>query len=285
MNSFEEKIEKQSESINSKNERAYIPHKPYRYAPEDDIEMIVPIPMYYLIYNDWIKFRIPKRFFQKNILLSEIVSIPDKIFTGNLVKTGIIDEYEKQYVEDYDFHYFRHSVNISEKHNDKFKIDTVNINCKLNHFLSEKDRPLVTHHYPVTSFSDTNYKGKIKLYISGGLGFKSESQTKAGNVDGEGSVKSNADFEYEYNPKVANISSYANGSELDFTFNRIDFGEERPYPTGALEIFGIIMRPREIKNVALKTSVTVNNHPIPYEGITKLLLSESNPEELSKTSL
>ncbi|SHG67529.1 hypothetical protein SAMN05443144_1445 [Fodinibius roseus] len=277
---FDTIFKRELKSISKKNKRAYIPHKYYKYAPKDDIEMKIPVPMYYLIYNDWIKFRIPKSFFQKNILLGEIVSIPDKIFTGNLVKTGIIDDYEKQYVNEYDFHYFRHSVNISEKHNNKFKIDTVNINCKLNHFLSEEEKPLVTHHYPMTSFSDTNYNGKIKLYISGGLGFKSEGKVSAGNIKGEGSIKSNADFEYEYNPKVANISSYANGSELDFTFNRIDSGEEKPYPTGALEIFGIIMRPREIKDVTLKTSVTINNHPIPYEGITKLLLSESNPEEI-----
>lgn len=277
MLSFKQQFDKELKSIDIKNDRAYLPCKYFGFSPDEDIDLTVPIPLFYLIYRDQVKFRIPKRFFQDNILLGEIVSIPNKIFTGNLVKTGIVDDYEKQYIEDYDFHYFRHSVNISEKYNDKLKIDTVNINCKLNHFLSEEDRPLVTHHFPTTRFSERNdSKSEVKLYISGGLGFEGD----IGKMKGQGSAKSNADFEYKYNPKAASISSYANGSELDFTFNKTNANDT--YPTGALEIFGIIMRPRKLKNIALKTSVTINNHPIPFDGLTKLLISESEPDEILK---
>jgi len=217
------------------------------------------------------------------IQLKDIIQIPDQIFTGNLVTTGHIDIFENQHLKEYDFHFFKHSVNISEIHNDKIKINQVNISCTLNGDKPENMRPCVTDFYPRTSFVDANYKGSFKLFFTGGLGISSEYDFEENgaklNAEARAKLESEADFVYNYNPKIAAISGFMNGSIINYTFRKAD-NSYSPYPTGALEIFGVFMRPRSVHDITLQTSVTINNWPIPIVGITRLLLSESDPNKL-----
>lgn len=277
MSDFSNEYQEEWDIIHERNERALIPY-----------DTIFDKYDYFLL-NVWYVYLLKKVFdsyiYKHTLPLKEIIRIPDKMYTGNLVSTGKIDEYEKQYVEHYDFHFFKYSIGISEIMNDKIKVETVNISCKLNHLHPIDERPLVRDVFPRTSFVDKNYKGTIKLYLTGGGGIKADYKYEGekGDFDADAEFRTNgsADFILEYTPKVAAISGYGNGSEVNFTFNRAQNQKDMPYPTGALEIFVVFMRPRSVSEIYVKTSLTINNHPIPIEEISRLVYVESDPSKSS----
>lgn len=277
-------IEEYKNEIGDKNEHAFIPYIPGK--KNDWVYLAGGILTVGGIFP-YIGKKIYNKVKEDLVPLKDIIQIPDRIFTGNLVLAEHIDGFEGQHLKDFDFHFFKHSVNISEIHSDKITINQVNISCNFNPDNPVDSRPCVTDFFPRTTFVDENYKGSFKLYFNGGSGINSEFEYSDQSINisanAKAKLESESDFVYNYNPKIASISGFMNGSSINYTFRKAEKADS-PYPTGALEIFGVFMRPRNVEEVFLETSVTINNWPIPIKGVTKLILTKSEPDTLVKGS-
>lgn len=203
----------------------------------------------------------------KTFEMNELISIHEPIECENLINTGKIDEVERQHIENFDFHLLNFNFDIRQKQD--LKIKSVTLNVVLNEFELPHLKPRVVSLFPTSDIFKNKKNVSGKIHISGGNGIKfiennSISENKTDNQF--------IDFIYDYEATYESLFSTITGSGFFYKF-------ELPHTspsTHSFKINAIFLRPRIIKNILLKASITINDFLVEYYYVTEVPIIESN---------
>jgi len=197
--------------------------------------------------------------------LREIISVHEPVECKNLINTGVIDNVEWRFIDEFDFHFLNFNFDI--RHKKHLNLRSVAINARFNEPYPPNLRPRVIAMFPDHDLFDKSAKVAGKVVVSGGQGIKFYGE----NEFDQKKHAADADFVYDYNAKWRGLFSSQTGSGFFYKF----FTEGSEALTQNFRAMAILLRPRAVKKILMKVSFVINEFPVEYDYVTDIPIEES----------